>query len=163
MNAFEKVVQFITVKMAWVAMVAILTCVAVVMTDVIRYQVVHEPLPGTHEVVELIASVILSMGIAYLTFVRGHVAVGLLVDRLRPRVQAVYDLINALISLAFTIWLTQGIIEMATRNLRYGWVTGVLEIPRAPFMYLIAVSLALTCVVLVRDLIKAVMVIRKGG
>jgi hypothetical protein len=52
---------------------------------------------------------------------------------------------------------------MATRNLRYGWVTGVLEIPRAPFMYLIAVSLALTCVVLVRDLIKAVMVIRKGG
>jgi TRAP-type C4-dicarboxylate transport system permease small subunit len=163
MNAFEKVLRFITEKMAWVAMVAILACVAVVVTDVIRYQLVHEPLPGTHEVVELIAAVILSMGIGYLTFVRGHVSVGILVDRLRPRAQAGFDLFNALISLAFTIWLTQGIIEMATRNLRYGWVTGVLEIPRAPFMYLIAVSLALTCVVLVRDVIKAVMVIRKGG
>jgi hypothetical protein len=54
-------------------------------------------------------------------------------------------------------------IEMALRNQRYGWVTGVLEIPRAPFMFLIAVSLALACVVLVRDVIKAVMVIRKGG
>jgi len=126
MNAFEKVVRFITEKMAWVAMVAILACVAVVVTDVIRYQLVHKPLPGTHEVVELIAAVILSMGIGYLTFVRGHVSVGILVDRLRPRAQAGFDLFNALISLAFTIWLTAGVVEMALRNYRYGWVTGVL-------------------------------------
>jgi TRAP-type C4-dicarboxylate transport system permease small subunit len=113
--------------------------------------------------VELIASVILSMGIGYLTFVRGHVSVGLVVDRFRPRVQAVYDLVTGLIALGFTIWLTEGMVEMAIRNFNYGWVTGVLEIPRAPFMFLIAVSLALACVVLVRDVIKAVIVIRKGG
>jgi len=163
MNAFEKVLRFITEKMAWVAMVAILACVAVVMTDVIRYQLVHKPLPGTHEVVELIASVILSMGIGYLTFVRGHVSVGILVDRLRPRVQAVFDIVTGVIALGLTIWLTAGVVEMALRNYRYGWVTGVLEISRHPFMFLIAVSLALTCVVLVRDVIKSVMVIRKGG
>lgn len=163
MNAFEKVLRFITEKMAWVAMIAILACVAIVVTDVIRYQVVHKPLPGTHEVVELIASVILSMGIGYLTFVKGHVAVGILVDRLTPRVQAVFDLATGVIALGFTIWLTAGVAEMALRNYRYGWVTGVLEISRHPFMFLIAVSLALTCVVLVRDVIKSVMVIRKGG
>jgi TRAP-type C4-dicarboxylate transport system permease small subunit len=163
MNAFEKAVRFITEKMAWVAMVAILACVAIVVTDVIRYQAIREPLPGTHEVVELIASVILSMGIGYLTFVRGHVAVGILVDRLRPRVQAVFDLVTGVIALGFTIWLTAGVVEMALRNQRYGWVTGVLEISRHPFMYLIALSLALTCVVLFRDVIKSVMVIRKGG
>jgi TRAP-type C4-dicarboxylate transport system permease small subunit len=134
-----------------------------VVTDVIRYQAIHKPIPGTHEVVELIASVILSMGIGYLTFVRGHVAVGILVDRFQPRVQAVIDLLTGLIALGFTIWLTEGVVEMAIRNLRYGWVTGVLEIPRAPFMFLIAASLALTCMVLVRDVIKAVMAIRNGG
>ena len=163
MNAFEKVLGIVAEKMAWVAMFAIVVCVALVVTDVIRYQAIREPLPGTHEVVELIASVILSMGIGYLTFVRGHVAVGILVDRLRPRVQAVFDLVTGVIALGFTIWLTLGVVEMALRNQRYGWVTGVLEIPRAPFMYLIAVSLALTCVVLVRDVMKAVMAIRKGG
>lgn len=163
MNAFEKVLGFVTEKMAWIAMFAIVACMALVVTDVIRYQAVHKPLPGTHEVVELIASVILSMGIGYLTFVRGHVAVGILVDRFRPRVQAVFDLVTGVIALGFTIWLTEGMLEMAIRNLRYGWVTGVLEIPRAPFMFLIAVSLALACVVLVRDVIKAVMVIRKGS
>jgi len=155
--------RLITEKMAWVAMIAILACVAIVVTDVIRYQAIREPLPGTHEVVELIASVILSMGIGYLTFVRGHVAVGILVDRLRPRVQAVFDFVTGVIALGFTIWLTEGVVEMALRNYRYGWVTGVLEIPRHPFMFLIALSLALTCVVLVRDVIKSVVVIRKGG
>jgi TRAP-type C4-dicarboxylate transport system permease small subunit len=163
MNTFEKVLGFVAEKMAWIAMFAIVACMALVVTDVIRYQVVHKPLPGTHEVVELIAAVILSMGIGYLTFVRGHVAVGILVDGFRPRVQAVFDLVTGVISLGFTIWLTEGTLEMAIRNFRYGWVTGVLQIPRAPFIFLIAVSLALACVVLVRDVIKAVMVIRKGG
>ena len=163
MNALEKTLRSITEKMAWVSIVAILACVALVVTDVIRYQAVNKPVPGAHEVVELIASVILSMGIGYLTFVRGHVSVGLLVDLFRPRVQAVFDLFNSVVSLAFTLWLTEGVFEMALRNYNYGWVTGVLEIPRAPFMFLIAVSLALTCVVLFRDLIQAVMGIRIGG
>jgi TRAP-type C4-dicarboxylate transport system permease small subunit len=120
-------------------------------------------IPATNEVVTLLAACILSLGIPYLTFVKGHVAVGILVDRFRPRVQAVFDLVTGVIALGFTIWLTEGMLEMAIRNFRYGWVTGVLEIPRAPFMFLIAVSLALACLVLVRDVIKAVMVIRKGG
>ena len=163
MNAFDKVLRFITEKMAWVSIFAILACVALVVTDVIRYQAIGEPVPGAHEIVELIAAVILSMGIGYLTFVKGHVSVGLLVDLFRPRVQAVFDLVTGVIALGFTIWLTQGMVEMAIRNFNYGWVTGVLEIPRSPFMFLIAFSLALTCVVLARDVIKSVMVIRKGG
>ena len=163
MNAFDKVLRLITEKMAWVSIVAILACVALVVTDVIRYQAVAKPVPGAHEVVELIASVILSMGIGYLTFVRGHVSVGILVDRLRPRAQAVFDLVNSIIALAFMVWLTEGTFVMAMRNLRYGWVTGVLQIPRAPFMFLIGASLGLACLVLVRDAIRAVIVLRKGG
>jgi TRAP-type C4-dicarboxylate transport system permease small subunit len=163
MKAFEKMLRLITEKMAWVSIAAILSCVALVVTDVIRYQAVNKPVPGAHEIVELIAAVILSMGIGYLTFVRGHVSVGLLVDLFRPRVQAAFDLFNSVVSLAFTIWLANGVFVMAVRNYNYGWVTGVLEIPRYPFMFLIAVSLALTCMVLFRDLIQAVMAIRKGG
>ena len=118
MNAFEKVVRFITEKMAWVSMVAVVGCVALVMADVIRYTLIHEPIPGTHELVELIASVILSTSIAYVTFVKGHVSVDILVDRFRPRTQAFYDLVNSIISLAFTAWLTVGMFSMAMRNHR---------------------------------------------
>ena len=142
MKAFEKVLGFVAEKMAWIAMFAIVACMALVVTDVIRFRPVDEPLPGTHDCGADIG-VILSMGIGYLTFVRGHVAVGILVDPFRPRVQAVFDLVTGVISLGFTIWLTVGMLEMAIRNFRYGWVTGVLAIPRAPFMFLIALSLAL--------------------
>lgn len=162
MNAFEKVVRFITEKMAWVSMVAVVGCVALVMTDVIRYNLMHEPIPGTHELVELIASVIMSTSIAYVTFVKGHVSVDILVDRFRPRTQAFFDLVNSIIALTFTAWLTVGVFIMAMRNLSYGWVTGVLQIPRAPFMFLIGATLGLTCLVLVMYAIKAVIELRKG-
>ena len=162
MNAFEKFLRIITEKMAWVAMFAIVVCMALVVTDVIRYQAIGEPVPGTHEVVELIASVILSMGIGYLTFVRGHVSVGILVDRFRPRTQAFFDLVNSIIALTFTAWLTVGVFVMGMRNLSYGWVTGVLQIPRAPFMFLIGATLVLTCLVLVMYGIRAVIELRKG-
>lgn len=162
MNAFEKVVRFTTEKMAWISMVAIVGCVALVMSDVTMYNLIHEPIPGTHELVELIASVILSTSIAYVTFVKGHVSVDILVDRFRPRTQAFFDLVNSIISLAFTAWLTVGVFIMAMRNHSYGWVTGVLQIPRAPFMFLIGAALGLTCLVLVMYGIKAVIEIRKG-
>ena len=162
MNAFEKVVQSITEKMALVSMVAVVGCVALVMTDVIKYNLMHEPIPGTHELVELIASVIMSTSIAYVTFVKGHVSVDILVDRFQPRTQAFFDLVNSIIALTFTAWLTVGVFIMAMRNLSYGWVTGVLQIPRAPFMFLIGVTLGLTCLVLVMYAIRAVIELRKG-
>ncbi len=163
MNAFEKAVQFITEKMTWVTMLAIVGCMALVVTDVISYTITHKPIPGTHELVELIASVILSTSIASVTFVKGHVSVGILVDGLKARTQALFELVNSIIALAFMLWLTQGVFLMAMRNLRYGWVTGVLQIPRAPFMFLIGAALGLACLVLVRDTIRAVMLLRAGG
>jgi len=162
MDAFEKAVQSITEKMAWISMVAVVGCVALVVSDVIKYNLIHEPIPGTHELVELIASVILSTSIAYVTFVKGHVSVDILVNRFRPRTQALYDLVNSIIALAFTAWLTAGVFVMAMRNHRYGWVTGVLQIPRAPFMFLIGAALGLTCLVLAMYGIKAVIELRKG-
>lgn len=163
MNAFDKVLGFITEKMAWVAMVAILVCTALVVSDVVRYNLFNKPIPGTHELVELIAAVIMSMSVAFVTHVKGHVAVGILVDVLRPRTQAIFELFNSIIALFFMIWLTVGVFEMALRNLSYGWVTGVLEIPRAPFMFLIGLAMGMSSLVNVRDAIRAVIVLRKGG
>jgi len=162
-NTFEKVLRSVTEKMAFVSMVAIVACMVFVVSDIIRYHAIDKPIPGTHEVVELIAAVILSMGIAYLTFVRGHVAVGLIVDRFRPRVQAAFDVVTSAIALGFTIWLTAAMVKMAILNFRYGWVTGALGIPRYPFMYLISAALALTCVVLITHVVKAVIMVRTGG
>lgn len=163
MKTFEKVLQSTTEKMARVAQVAIVACMGLVVVEVIKRAVVVGGIRGSSEIVELLAAVILSMGIGYLTFVKGHVAVGLIVDRFRPRVQAVFAIVISAISLGFTIWLTQAMANFSLSKLRDGLETGTLQIPLYPFCFVITVALALTCVVLIRDVLKAVIMLRRGG
>ena len=163
MNTFEKVLQSVTGKMAMVAQVAIVVCMGLVVVEVIKRAVVVGGIRGSSEIVELLAAVILSMGIGYLTFVKGHVAVGLIVDRFRPRVQAAFELVTCAIALGFTIWLTAAMANFSLSKLRDGLETGTLQIPLYPFCFVITVALALTCVVLIKDLLKAVIMLRRGG
>lgn len=163
MNTFEKVLGSVTDKLAWVAQWAMVGCMAFVVTDIIKRSLGFGLIPGVPEVVELISAVILSMGISYLTFVRGHVAVDILTMRLRPRVQAIFEIVTSAIALGITTLASWGMFKFAIYNQSAGWVTGSLLIPRHPFCYLVAGSLALTCVVLIRDLVSAAIKVRTGG
>jgi hypothetical protein len=44
-----------------------------------------------------------------------------------------------------------------------GWATGHLLIPKYPFIYLVAAALGLACLVLIRDTVQAVIMLKKGG
>ena len=163
MNTFEKVLGFATEKMSYVAMAAILACVGLVVSDIVKRSLGFDMIPGVPELVPLISAIILSMGIGYLTFVKGHVAVGILVDRFAPRKQAVFEVVTYAISLAVTIFLTWAMFKFGLYNQHAGWHTGVLNIPLYLFICVVAGSLALTCVVLIKDLAKAVVTIVKAG
>ena len=163
MKTFDKALGLITEKMAWVAQWAMVGCMAFVVADVIKRSVTGIPVPGVVEVVELIAAVILSMGIGYLTFVRGHVAVDVLVMRLPPRRQAMFDLVNGVISLLLTILLTNGMAKLGILYRTSNWSTYSLFIPIFPFVYVVTAASALTCVVLIRDVVKAVIMLKAGG
>ena len=163
MKRFESVLRSITEKVAYVAMFALVGCTGLVVAHVVRRALGLGLFTGTNEVVILLAGCILSLGIPYLTFVKGHVAVGILVDRLAPRKQAGFDVVVYAISLAVTIFATWAMVALGLRNQEWGWHTGVLKVPLFYFNYMIAGSLALTCVVLVKDLAKAIINIVKKG
>ncbi|MFO7773847.1 MAG: TRAP transporter small permease [Dehalococcoidia bacterium] len=164
MNNLNKVLRIVTEKMAYGAMAAILACVGLVMSDIVKRSLGFGFVRGVAEIVPLISAVILSMGIAYLTYLRGHVAVGMLVDRLAPRKQAMVDLVTYVISIAVTVALTWAMFKYASYVEGIGWHSGSMKIPLYPFVYVVAVSLALTCVVLIKEVVNAVViVVRKGG
>lgn len=163
MNKFEKVLGLFTEKVSYAGMVAVLLVVGLVISDIVKRSIGFGRIPGTPELVELVAALILSLGIGYLTFVKGHVAVGILVDRFAPRKQAFFDVLNYVISLAVTGLLTWGMFELGSFMQNSGWSSGVLEIPLSPFAYTVAGALVLTCVVLAKDLVKAVVIIVKGS
>jgi TRAP-type mannitol/chloroaromatic compound transport system permease small subunit len=149
--------------MALVAQFAMVGCMAFVVIDIIKRNVVGIPLPGVMEVVELLGAVILSMGIGYLTFVRGHVWVDILTSRFRPRTQTIIDLFDSVVSLGLVIFVTRALVELGNLYKISNWVTGRLWIPIYPFIYVVAGALALTCVVLIRDIVKDVIMLRTGG
>ena len=163
MNTFEKVLRFVTEKAAYGAIVALVVCVGLVVANVVKRGLGLGLISGTNELVTLLAACILGLGISYLTFVKGHVAVGILVDRLAPRKQAVFDVVTYAISVAIGILATWGLVELGLYNQASGWHTGVLRVPFYYFVYMLAGSLALTCVVLIKDLAKAVITIVKWG
>lgn len=163
MNTFEKWVRLITEKVSYAAMVALLGCIGLVVAHVVRRAFGLGLFTATNELVTLLAGCILSLGIPYLTLVKGHVAVGILVDRLAPRKQAGFDVVVYAISVAITILATWAMVKLGLRIREWGWNSGVLEIPLFYFNYMIAGSLALTCVVLIKDLGKAIITIVKKG
>lgn len=163
MKRFENALRSITEKVAYAAMAALVGCTGLVVAHVIRRALVLGLIPATNEVVTLLAGCILSLGIPYLTFVKGHVAVGILVDRLAPRKQAGFEVVVYAISVAISIFITWAMVELGLKNQEWGWHTGVLEVPLFYFYYIMAGSLVLTCVVLIKDLAKAVITVVKGS
>ena len=161
MNKFEKLVGSVTGKVAYCAIVALVVCVGLVVANVAKRGLGLGLISGTNELVTLLAACILGLGIPYLTFVKGHVAVGVLVDRLAPRKQAVFDVVIYAISVAIGILITWALVKLGQYNQASGWHTGVLRVPFYYFVYMLAGSLALTCVVLVKDLAKSVITVVK--
>jgi len=162
MKKFDKALRTITEKLAYGGMVAIVVCVAFVVSDVVQRSLGFGRINGIYEIVELVAACIMSLGIGYLTFVKGHVAVGLVIDRLSPRKQAAFDVINYAISLVLTVLLTWAMFERGSYYQDIGAHTAVLRVPIHLFVYVIAGSLVATCLVLVKDLTGSAIVFLKG-
>ena len=163
MNKFEKLLGSVTGKVAYGAIVALVVCVGLVVANVVKRSLGLGLISGTNELVTLLAACILGLGIPYLTSVKGHVAVGILVDRLAPRKQAVFDVVTYAISIAIGILITWALVELGQYNQASGWHTGVLKVPFYYFVYMLAGSLALTCVVLIKDLARVVINVVKGS
>jgi len=162
-NKFEKLLGSVTGKVAYGAIVALVVCVGLVVANVVKRSLGLGLISGTNELVTLLAACILGLGIPYLTSVKGHVAVGILVDRLAPRKQAVFDVVTYAISIAIGILITWALVELGQYNQASGWHTGVLRVPFYYFVYMLAGSLALTCVVLIKDLARVVINVVKGS
>ncbi len=162
LNLFERFVQALTWRTAQVAQFALFFSMAIIVANVIA-RIPWKPVPGTVEIVEMSGAVLLGLGVAYTAIMKGHIAVGVLVDSFPPRIQAVVDIFVSTVSLFFTTVLAWQIYNFALTSAQRGYTTGFLYIPLAPSIYLVAFGMIMVALVLSRDLLKAVIVVVKGG
>ncbi len=164
MEALEKIVRKLTWRTSQLGQLALAGATFVIVANIIM-RFFWKPLPGTVEIAEILGAVILSLGVAYCAFMKGHIAVGVLVDNLSKRKEAAVDIIVNLISLFFSGLLAWETLVYATRMMGRGYTTAHLQLPLYPVIYLVGFGFIMLTVVLLRDVVNSLLVIlqKKGS
>mgnify|MGYP001159193515 CR=1 FL=1 len=107
-------------------------------------RLVYKPLLGDVEIVQLGMVVLIMCGLAYTQKVGGHIAIGLLVDRMPKKVQQSLDVFSSLLTAIMTFMISYifiGVFLNHRHELKLS--TSLLEIPYYPFDLIIVIGFAM--------------------
>ncbi|MBS4021592.1 MAG: TRAP transporter small permease [Dethiobacter sp.] len=162
MNTFDKFVRALTLRTAQAAQLVLAFVMFIIVANVVSRRL-WRPVPGTVELVEMSGAVLLALAVAYTALMKGHIMVGVLVERFPARIQAAVDILVNAIAVFFSFLLAKETFFFAGRMMQRGFTTGQLFIPVAPSIYLVAFGFAMLALVLLSDLLKAVITVIKGS
>jgi TRAP-type transport system small permease protein len=127
-----------------------------------RYFFTH-PIDGTFEIVSMSFVICGAFAIGYTQLVKGHIAINILTDRLKPRAQKILLIISHTISLAVCIlvaWQGWGrMIDYYHKTL--GGETLTLGMPLWPFMLMFALGFFWIAVIFIIDIYDTVREVAK--
>lgn len=161
-NRLENVVQKLTQLTVRLAQVAMVFAMLVIVANVFL-RVPFQPIGGTVELVEMAGAILLGLGVSYTAMMKGHITVGIFVDKLPLKMQALFGLLVNLIAFFFTFLLARELFNYAINMMQRGYQTGHLHIPVAPSIFLVAFGFVMLALVILVDLLKAGSVLVKGS
>ena len=113
------------------------------------------PFRGGYELTELAMSLIVACGLPYTAIARGHVSVDILSPWLdRPAFRWLNVAIHLLGAAILALLAWEGF-EYALRSHGYGDVSNMMQIPKSPFQFAVAISAGLFALVLLLEAAKA--------
>jgi TRAP-type C4-dicarboxylate transport system permease small subunit len=153
----------LTRVLSYVGIVFLMAMMLVSVIDVVGRTVLNSPLPGSYELVEftLIGTVFFCLG--HIQMVGGNISVEVLVDMLPKRAQNVVQLVTTVVATALFAYFSWASIQQAQDIARSGAASGVLNIPFAPFTFLLAMGYIVLTLVLVSDIFVCAGTLRGRG
>ena len=130
-----------------VASVILLAMMLLTVVDVVARYVFNRPLRGAFEVTELMLLVLIFAGLPLVSFSDEHATMDFIDRLLGPRSQGWLERGVQLVNAAFMFLLTWLVWRKADRIWAYRDATDVLRIVYGPFVYFMAVTLALAGVI----------------
>lgn len=161
MQVFERFVNKLSVMTVRISEISLIFIMIVIVANVIT-RIRWKPVPGTVELVEMAGGIMLATAIAYTSYKKGHIMVSVLMEKFSVRVQGIVGSVISTLSLVFIILLTKEAYVFAGRMFARSYVTGHLNIPLAPSIYLVGTGFLMVCLVIVLDILKAVIKAVKG-
>jgi len=130
-----------------VASAILLTMMLLTVVDVVARYVFSRPLRGAFEITELMLLVLIFAGLPLVSFADEHALMDFIDRLLGPRSQSWLERLVQLVNAAFMFLLTWLVWGKADRIWAYRDATDVLRIVYGPFVYFMAVTLALAGVI----------------
>jgi TRAP-type C4-dicarboxylate transport system permease small subunit len=135
----QKILDAIAAGVSWVGASALVLMVLIVVANVVGRCLLRKPVLGTVEMVGLLTVITVFCVLAFTEAKGAHIVVDILVSRLHGRTKAVLASMMSLLGAAFFIIMAwQGWDLMLSNLSPFVRVTGVLSIPFAPFMLIMA-------------------------
>lgn len=156
---WDKSVTKLARGMDVIAQWAMVTMMALAVVN-IALRLFRRPILGTYEFISFLAAVAISFTLAYCAIQRGHIAVTMFVERLKPQSRATVDIIVNLIGVIFFAFTAWQLGLYATDMVVSGEVSPTTQTPFFPFVYGVAFSFLTLCLVLLVDLFHAVARVR---
>lgn len=153
MDVLEKLIRGLTWKTAQIGQVALAGTMVIIVANIIMRQF-WRPLAGTVEIVEILGAVLLALGVAHCAVKKGHIAVGVLVEKLSERKEAIVESAVNFIALIFVGLLAWETLVYGSKMMGRGYTTAHLLIPLYPFIYLVGFGFVMLTVVLLLEVIK---------
>ena len=156
-----RIINSLSQAILYVAIGLVVAMMLLTVSDVFLRFAFASPITGTMEVTEYMM-ICLLIGMAPCTLARKHIRIDAVVQRLRPRVQAILDVIIYTAGLGMVAILTWRSYTQSLIVLEYGARSSMLEIPKFPFYVVLIASFSLLCLAMVVILIQSIAKAVKG-
>lgn len=150
----DKPSDWLNQKLVRIAGVALVAMMLLSVANMIM-RLFSRPFGGTAEAVGWLAAITAAFTVGYTQLNRGHVAIGLVMDRMPRKVQAVVDTVVWMASAILFGLATWQITLQAARLRELGNISETMHIPFYPVTYLVAFGLACFTFVLIADAVKS--------
>ncbi|MDT3678588.1 MAG: TRAP transporter small permease [Burkholderiaceae bacterium] len=154
MKALAAFDTFVNRALAAVAGLALIAMMLFTVADMVLRAFGH-PVAGSYEVIGWLSAVAMALALGYAQLHKGHVAIDLVVQQLRPRTRAVVEMLTALASLllfAAVAWYVAGYGVVLHRS---GSLSETLKAIVYPWVYVVAIGCGGLALALLTDFLRA--------
>ncbi|MFH1350653.1 MAG: TRAP transporter small permease [Pseudomonadota bacterium] len=156
MQALDKLCQFLTQALAWIAGFFLVAIVFLTCSNIF-FRITWKPVMGAVELMGYFGAIVTAFALGYTQMKGGNVSVDLFVQRFPRKHQKILTGINQLICMIFFVIVSWQIAKFATKLLTTGEVTETLRIIYYPFTYGAAIGCVFLSFVFLTEFLKSLL------
>ena len=153
MKRFLTAVHNVDISFQVVAGIGLAFMMAMTMAD-ITMRALGRPIVGSIELISFSGAIIIGFAVPYSSWMRSHVIVDFLVERLSPRARRSMELVTKLAGVVLFLFMGVNFVLYSLTLMKTGEVSAGLRIPYYPITFGLALSCFLESLTLFADLMK---------